>query len=38
VRQGYVSAEVAAEHYGVVVDPETFVLDKEATQKRRGNR
>jgi len=35
VRQGYVSAEVAAEHYGVVVDPATFVLDKDATAKRR---
>jgi hypothetical protein len=35
VRQGYVSAEVAAEHYGVVVDPETSALDQAATAKRR---
>ena len=33
VRQGYVSAEVAAEHYGVVVDPETSTLDEGATKK-----
>jgi len=31
VRQGYVSAEVAREHYGVVVDPETFTIDAVAT-------
>ena len=36
VRQGYVSVEVAREHYGVVVDPETFALDTAATQRLRG--
>jgi N-methylhydantoinase B len=35
VRQGYVSVASAREHYGVVVDPETFALDTEATQKLR---
>jgi N-methylhydantoinase B len=35
VRQGYVSLEVAREHYGVVVDAETFAVDAAATQKLR---
>ena len=35
VRQGYVSVEEAATFYGVVVDPETFVVDEDATSKRR---
>ena len=35
VRQGYVSAQAAAEQYGVVVDPETFTVDQEATARLR---
>ena len=35
VRQGYVSAETAAEDYGVVVDATTFAVDRAATDKRR---
>jgi N-methylhydantoinase B len=35
VRQGYVSVEAAAEHYGVVVDPQTFVVDQIATERLR---
>jgi N-methylhydantoinase B len=35
VRQGYVGAKAAAELYGVVIDPETFVVDEAATQKLR---
>jgi N-methylhydantoinase B len=35
VRQGYVSAEAAAERYGVVIDPQTFAVDRAATQKLR---
>ncbi len=35
VRQGYVSAEDAAALYGVVIDPETFEVDEEATQRLR---
>jgi hypothetical protein len=31
-----VSAEVAAEHYGVVVNPGTFAVDDVETRKRRG--
>ena len=38
VRQGYVSAQAAAEHYGVVVDPATFALDRAATEKLRNGR
>jgi N-methylhydantoinase B len=35
VRQGYVSAAKAAELYGVIIDPETFAVDDEATERRR---
>ena len=35
VRQGYVSVKAAAELYGVVVDPETFVVDEDATERLR---
>jgi N-methylhydantoinase B len=35
VRQGYVSVERAAEHYGVVVDPVTFAVDEAATERLR---
>jgi N-methylhydantoinase B len=35
VRQGYVSVKAAAERYGVVVDAETFVVDRAATDKLR---
>ena len=35
VRQGYVSVEEAATLYGVIVDPVTFVVDEEATARRR---
>jgi N-methylhydantoinase B len=35
VRQGYVSAKAAAEFYGVVVDPDTFAVDREATERLR---
>ena len=35
VRQGYVSAEAAAERYGVVIDPQTFAVDRAATEKLR---
>ena len=38
VRQGYVSATAAAELYGVVIDPETFVVDMVATERRRAAR
>jgi N-methylhydantoinase B len=34
-RQGYVSADVAREVYGVVLDPHTFAVDRAATEKRR---
>ena len=37
VRQGYVTAKAAAERYGVVIDPETFVIDQVATEKLRAN-
>jgi N-methylhydantoinase B len=37
VRQGYVSAEDAAALYGVVIDPETFVVDEEATKRLRSD-
>jgi N-methylhydantoinase B len=36
VRQGYVSVEDAAALYGVVIDPETFAVDQEATARLRG--
>jgi N-methylhydantoinase B len=35
VRQGYVGIAAAAEHYGVVVDPNSFAVDEAATEKRR---
>jgi N-methylhydantoinase B len=35
VRQGYVSVEDAVALYGVVIDPETFEVDEEATRKLR---
>jgi N-methylhydantoinase B len=35
VRQGYVSVQAAAKRYGVVVDPETFMIDEEATARLR---
>ena len=35
VRQGYVSLGAAAELYGVILDPATFVVDQEATAKKR---
>ena len=38
VRQGYVSVEDAVELYGVVIDPETFELDREATARLRAKR
>jgi len=38
VRQGYVSVRAAAELYGVVVDPETFVVDQAATGALRAAR
>jgi N-methylhydantoinase B len=38
VKQGYVSAEYAADLYGVVVDPVTFEIDRAATERRRAAR
>lgn len=38
VRQGYVSVKAAAELYGVVVDPDTLVADRVATEKLRTTR
>jgi N-methylhydantoinase B len=35
VRQGYVSVKAAADSYGVVVDPETFAVDRAATERLR---
>jgi len=35
VRDGYVSFEAAAEAYGVVVDPQTWEVDRAATARRR---
>jgi N-methylhydantoinase B len=35
VINGYVSVESAHRDYGVVIDPVTFALDEEATQKLR---
>jgi N-methylhydantoinase B/oxoprolinase/acetone carboxylase alpha subunit len=35
VRQGLVSLEAAAREYGVVIDPEDWVVDEEATAQRR---
>jgi N-methylhydantoinase B/oxoprolinase/acetone carboxylase alpha subunit len=36
VLEGYVSLEKAKEDYGVVIDPKTFKVDREATKKLRG--
>jgi N-methylhydantoinase B len=38
VRQGYVSVEAARELYGVVVDAQTFAVDRAATEKLRMSR
>jgi len=38
VRQGYVSIKAAAELYGVVVDPDTLVVDRTASEALRGAR
>ena len=35
VRQGYVSLSAARDYYGVVLDPETFAVDKKATAGER---
>jgi N-methylhydantoinase B len=35
VIQGYVSLERAREDYGVVIDPTTMKVDKDATSRRR---
>jgi len=35
VRQGYVTLKAAAELYGVAVDPQTFAVDEDATEKLR---
>jgi N-methylhydantoinase B len=35
VKQGYVSVKAAAELYGVAVDPETFAVDRPATERLR---
>jgi hypothetical protein len=34
--EGYVSLERAREDYGVIINPETFKVDMEATKKLRG--
>jgi N-methylhydantoinase B len=38
VRQGYVSVEAAAKLYGVVIDPDTFEIDRAATERLRAER
>jgi N-methylhydantoinase B len=38
VRQGYVSVKAAAELYGIVVDPDTLVVDRAATERLRAAR
>jgi N-methylhydantoinase B len=38
VRQGYVSIAAAAEHYGVVIDPDTLAIDRAATETVRAAR
>jgi N-methylhydantoinase B len=35
VRNGFVSIEKAKEDYGVVIDPLTYQINEEETQKRR---
>ena len=37
VRQGYVTAGAARSHYGVVIDPQTFEIDKAATHALRAS-
>jgi N-methylhydantoinase B len=36
VREGFVSIEKATEDYGVVIDPLTYQVNDEETQKGRG--
>jgi N-methylhydantoinase B len=38
VRQGYVSIKAAAQHYGVVIDPETLAVDRVASERLRATR
>jgi N-methylhydantoinase B len=38
VRQGYVGVKAAAEHYAVVIDPETLTIDRAATERLRAER
>jgi N-methylhydantoinase B len=38
VRQGYVSIKAAAEHYGVVIDPDTLAADRAASERLRATR
>ena len=38
VRDGIISPEAARQHYGVVVDPTTFVLDASATERLRADK
>jgi N-methylhydantoinase B len=38
VKQGYVSIAAAAELYGVVIDPQTLVVDRAATERLRATR
>jgi N-methylhydantoinase B len=38
VRQGYVSIRAAAEHYGVVIDPDTLAVDRAASEALRARR
>jgi N-methylhydantoinase B len=38
VEQGYVSIEVARDHYAVAIDPETFALDVAGTERLRAAR
>ena len=35
VREGYVSFEAAENSYGVIIDPETGLVDGKATEKKR---
>ena len=35
VEQGYISLEMAEKDYGVVIDPELWIVDEGATQKLR---
>ena len=38
VTSGLLSIEKALQEYGVVIDPQTLIVDLEATKKRRQNR